>query len=145
MSFVAIMSATPDNRVAKFQNFQTEAEADAHVALFADRFPDAFVVSEPAEPDGHWLIDMALKTLTIDPPPQPVPTATGAQMIDEAKERGKLGALLAVLTASERAVFFTRRRIVAGSPFAEVLRAKLGVGEVAMQNFIAAAAQRSED
>ena len=71
MSFVAIMSATPDNRVAKFQNFQTETEADAHVALFADRFPDAFVVSEPAEPDGHWLIDMALKTLTIDPPPPP--------------------------------------------------------------------------
>ncbi len=78
------------------------------------------------------------------PPPPPEPSATGAQMIDEAKERGQLAALLAVLDASERAVFYTRRRIVAGSNFAEVLRARLGVTASAMASFIAAAAVRSE-
>ncbi len=78
------------------------------------------------------------------PPPPPEPTATGAQMIDEAKERGQLAALLAVLDVSERAVFYTRRRIIAGSGIAETLRARLGISAVAMASFIAAAAVRVE-
>ncbi len=82
---------------------------------------------------------------TPPPPPTPEPTATGAQMIDEAKARNKLAALLTVLTASERATFYTRRRIVAGSNFAEVLRGKLGVSAAAMASFIADASTRSED
>ncbi len=78
-------------------------------------------------------------------PPPPDPTATGAQMIDEAKARNKLAALLGVLDASERAVFYTRRRIIAGSGIAETLRARLGIGASAMEIFIAAAAVRSEE
>ncbi len=81
---------------------------------------------------------------TPPPPPPEDPTATGAQMIDEAKARGKLAALLAVLDASERAVFYTRRQIVAGSGIAETLRARLGINATAMANFIAAAAVRNE-
>ncbi len=81
---------------------------------------------------------------TPPPPPPPEPRATGAQMIDEAKARGKLAALLAVLDASERAVFYTRRRIIAGSGIAETLRARLGISATAMEIFIAAAAVRSE-
>ena len=82
---------------------------------------------------------------TPPPPPTPEPTATGAQMVDEAQARGKLDMLTAALLPSEMAIFVTRRRIVAGSPFAEVLRAKLGVTATQMANFIAAAAVRSED
>ncbi len=82
--------------------------------------------------------------VAFEPSLPPEPRATGAQMIDEAKDRNKLAALLTALTASEKAMFYTRRRIAAGSPFAEVLRGKLGVGAVAMENFIAAAAQRTE-
>ncbi len=78
-------------------------------------------------------------------PPPSEPTATGAQMIDEARERGKLAALLTALTASERAMFYTRRRITAGSPFAETLRGRLGIPAVAMASFIATAAVRSEE
>ncbi len=142
--FLAIMSATPDNRVAKYQNFQTEAEAGAHVLAFVADFPTAFVVPQIGVPDSHWRIDMVAKTVVIDPPTPPQPVATGAQMIDEAKSRNKLATLLTALTASEQAMFYTRRRIVAGSNFAEVLRGKLGVSVSAMESFIAAASARSE-
>ena len=81
---------------------------------------------------------------TPPPPPTPEPTATGAQMVDEAEARNKLDMLAAALTPSEMAVFLTRRRIVAGSNFAEVLRARLNVSASAMASFIAAAAVRSE-
>ncbi len=82
---------------------------------------------------------------TPPPPPPREPTATGAQMIDEAKSRNKLDALLTALTASERATLYTRRRIIAGSPFSEVLRAKLNLPAPAMAAFIATAAMRGED
>ena len=65
-------------------------------------------------------------------------------MVDEAEARNKLDMLAAALTPSEMAVFLTRRRIVAGSNFAEVLRARLNVSASAMASFIAAAAVRSE-
>ena len=71
MNFVAIMSATPDGRVAKYQGFATLAEAEAHIALFTGKFPDAFAIAKPDEPRSHWLIDMAAKTISIDVPPPP--------------------------------------------------------------------------
>ncbi len=81
---------------------------------------------------------------TPPPPPPPIPSATGAQMIDEAAAQSKLDILTTALTPSEMAIFVTRRRIVAGSNFAEVLRAKLGVTVAAMASFIAAASGRAE-
>ncbi len=81
---------------------------------------------------------------TPPPPPPSPPTATGAQMIDEAEAQNKLDMLTAALTSSEMAIFVTRRRITAGSNFAEVLRARLGVSAPVMESFIAAAAVRSE-
>ncbi len=146
MSFVAIMAVTPEGRLAKRADFPTEAEALVHVAAHTVRYPDAFVVATPVEPESHWLLNMSARpqTLTIVPPPTPEPTATGAQMIDEAEERGKLNILTNALTPAQMAMFVTRRRIVAGSNFAEVLRAKMSIGAGAMKNFIAAAAERTE-
>ena len=69
--FFAIMAATPEGRIAKLREFPTRPEAEAHVARFSGKFPDAFVVAEPAEPMPHWLIDMAAKTISIDVPPPP--------------------------------------------------------------------------
>ncbi len=71
MSFTAIMAATADNRIAKRADFSIEGEADAHAAAFPVRYPDAFVVPTPVEPEGHWLIDMAAETIAIVPPPPP--------------------------------------------------------------------------
>ncbi len=82
MSFVAIMEATPENRVAKVQTFVTDAEAAAHVALFAIRHPDAFTAPEPADPLSHWLIDMVAKTITIVPPPPPDYAAIDQTTVD---------------------------------------------------------------
>ena len=82
MSFIAIMEATPDSRVAKYQGFSTEAEADAHVAKFTGQYLDAFVVPEPAGPFPHWLIDMAAKTVTIVPPPPPDFSAIDQATVD---------------------------------------------------------------
>ncbi len=69
MAFVAIMAASPDGRIAKYQDFLTEPEAEAHVAAFLGTYPDAFVVPQPSEELSNWLIDMTAKTLVIDPPP----------------------------------------------------------------------------
>ena len=69
MTFIAIMATEPGGRVAKFRTFPTQPEAEAHVARFIGKFPDAFVVAEPAGPWSHWLIDVAMKTVTIDVPP----------------------------------------------------------------------------
>lgn len=73
MTFIAIMKATSDDRVAKYQAFETETEANAHIARFTKRFPNAFVTLEPAAPFSHWRIDTVAKTVTVDPPPSPSP------------------------------------------------------------------------
>ncbi len=120
--------------------------------VVADRIEDVFppsgtivvVVDVNAEIGGTYDGANFTPVPRPPPPPPPEPSATGAQMIDEAKERGQLEALLAGLDTSERAVFYTRRRIVAGSNFAEVLRSKLSVTVAQMASFIAAAAVRVE-
>ncbi len=71
MSFTAIMSATTDNRISKRADFPIESDADTHVAIHAVRFPDAFVVATPVDPESHWLLDMVAKTVSIVPPPPP--------------------------------------------------------------------------
>ena len=116
----------------------------------------ADVIEDISPPDGTTIVPVAAGAeiggtydgtnfVPVPRPPPPPPSATGAQMVDEAGSRGKLGTLTAALTASEMAIFVTRRRIVAGSNFAEVLRGRLGVTAAQMANFIAAAAVRSED
>ena len=95
MAFIAILSATPQGRVAKFRQFPTRTEADAHVARFTGRFPDAFVVAGPAGPWSHWLIDMVAKTISIDvPPPAPPPP--------ESPERRAIRAIAAEIDAGTR-------------------------------------------
>ena len=95
MTFIAIMAVEQDGRVAKFLSFPTQPEADAHVARFTGRFPDAFVVEEPAGPWSHWLIDMAAQTVTIDVPPPPPPPP-------ESPERRAIRSLAAEIDAGRQ-------------------------------------------
>ncbi len=90
MTVFAIMAATAENRVAKLREFETAAEAEAHVERFTGAYPDAFVHVGVAAPLSHWLIDMAAKTVTIDVPP-PAPAE------QESRERRAIRALAASL------------------------------------------------
>ncbi len=82
MAFLAIMDATPEFRVAKYQGFSTEPEADAHVFKFLGQYPKAFVTPEPSEPFTHWSIDMDAQTIGIDIPPPPDLDAIDQARID---------------------------------------------------------------
>ena len=81
MTFIAIMAVEQDGRVAKFLSFPTRLEAEAHVARFTGRFPDAFVVAEPAGPWSHWLIDAKTVTIDVPPPPPPPPESQEIQAL----------------------------------------------------------------
>lgn len=75
MQYLAIVAWTATFRLAKYQDYETEAEAVAHVARVVDKFPDAFVVPHPGGGPSKWLIDPVAKTLSVDPlPPPPGPT-----------------------------------------------------------------------
>ena len=65
--FLAIMSATPEQRVYKYAEFANRGLAEAHVARFTDDFPQAFVELMPGTaPFSHWRIDMDAQTLIVD-------------------------------------------------------------------------------
>ena len=66
-AFLAIVGITPTGRVAKFQDFDTKKEADAHVAFVKESFPDAFSAPNPGGGFADWRITG--KAVTIDPTP----------------------------------------------------------------------------
>jgi hypothetical protein len=59
-----------DNRVAKYQDFDTEAAAVEHVARVAEVYPQAFVVADPGGPCRDWRVDPEAQALSLDPPPE---------------------------------------------------------------------------
>ena len=65
MIFLAIVAWDGANRVAKYQDYPTEAEAVAHVARVATNFPDAFVAPHPGAGPRDWLVDPVAKTLSV--------------------------------------------------------------------------------
>lgn len=73
MTHLAIMKATPEGRVAKFQDYAREADARAHVAEWSNEYPKAFAAPCPEAPWSHWKIDMTRKSVTVEAPPAPEP------------------------------------------------------------------------
>jgi hypothetical protein len=59
--FLSITGATPDNKLAKFQEFEVEADADAHALEYS-----GFVINDPGGNQEFWVVDMAAKTVVID-------------------------------------------------------------------------------
>lgn len=74
-AFLTIVDTTAENRVAKYQDFDTLAEAKSHAEAVFDRFPKAFAVANPGGGFADWLIDVDAKAIVLDPPaPDPGPT-----------------------------------------------------------------------
>ncbi len=68
--FIAIVSWDGNNRCTKFQDFDVEADATAHVVGFG-----GIVVSKPNGGVRDWLVDPVGKTVSVDVlPPDPGPT-----------------------------------------------------------------------
>jgi len=58
--FIAVVKHE-NNRVTKYLDFDTQAEADAHVATYG-----GFVDDKPSEHVDYWVVDADKKTLTYD-------------------------------------------------------------------------------
>ena len=59
--FISITGITSDNKLSKYQNFDSEAQADVHAAEY-----DGFVVVDPGGNDKLWVVDPVAKTVTRD-------------------------------------------------------------------------------
>lgn len=66
-SFVAIMNVTPEGRVAKYADFETEQEAIDHVDQFSDEWPNAFPHAAIQGSLQYWKADPVAKSLTFEP------------------------------------------------------------------------------
>jgi hypothetical protein len=66
-NFIVVVKTTSDNRIGKYLDFDTQEEADAHLAKVLPKFPQAFVV-EQIENVGftHTTVDVVAKTISYD-------------------------------------------------------------------------------
>ena len=82
--FMCVMKLDPsDNRVTKYCEHPTKAEADAHVANHIGNYPDAFVHedsdAEPIVDVAAWRFDPATKAV-LDRVTRPTPTKDMARL-----------------------------------------------------------------
>lgn len=59
--FLSITGATADNKLAKYQPFEKEADAVAHAKEY-----NGFSIKDPEGDRDFWAVDMANKTVTRD-------------------------------------------------------------------------------
>jgi hypothetical protein len=65
--YLVIVDITVDKKIAKYQEYPTRAEADAHVTRVLPSYPNAFVIDNPsAYVMDYTTVDVAAKTLTYD-------------------------------------------------------------------------------
>lgn len=75
MTYIAVVAWDTDNRIVKYQDYEVEAEAEAHVLRVQATFPEAFSAPHPGGGPGAWLINPVAKTISDSPlPPPPPPT-----------------------------------------------------------------------
>lgn len=57
--YLAIVDVTPEGRVAKYQDYPAEAEAQSHADRVRDDYPDVFVIEASA---GVGVLDLVIDT-----------------------------------------------------------------------------------
>ncbi|MBI4005759.1 MAG: hypothetical protein HY356_03730 [Gammaproteobacteria bacterium] len=65
--YIAIVDYDQDNRVTKYQDYKTQAEADAHVTRVLGKYPKAFTALDPGGGFSSWLVDPIAKTVSNTP------------------------------------------------------------------------------
>lgn len=105
MPFIAAMSWDAETkRVTKYLLFDTRGEAEAHVAAFADRYPDA-IAAEYSGPIPEAVVDPVAKSVSAVPvPPEPAPileAQNGLALQERAKKKARALSLLAQGKADE--------------------------------------------
>jgi len=83
MTYLVVVDTTPDNKIAKMQNYDSRSEADAHIARVIEKYPNSFVVDNPASYAlDYTTVDVAAQTITYDS------SAYDAQKVkDDAQEK----------------------------------------------------------
>tara|TARA_R110000868_G_scaffold176513_2_gene414227 strand:- start:1325 stop:1723 length:399 start_codon:yes stop_codon:yes gene_type:complete len=74
MTHLAVVKVNAQGRIEKFQEYDSQAEANAHVTRVLETFPLAYAVARPAGGPSAWLCDTAAKTAIYDPLPPSPPT-----------------------------------------------------------------------
>jgi len=59
--FLSITGVTADNKLAKYQEFDSENDAISHAVNY-----NGFVIEDPNTEKEFWVIDKAAKTITLD-------------------------------------------------------------------------------
>ena len=59
--FISVTGVTPDNKIRKYQPFDSESEATAHAVKY-----DGFVAERPLGHEEYWIVDPVAKTVTRD-------------------------------------------------------------------------------
>jgi len=85
MEWVAVVSTTPEGRMAVYNAFATEAEAAAHADTVRAEYPEAFVAPNPGGHPPEWRWDGA--ALIVDPLPPVVMPPDAALELQELRAR----------------------------------------------------------
>ena len=65
--YLVIVDTTLDNKIAKYKEYPTRAEADAHVTRVLSNYPDAFVIDNPAPYAlSYTTVDVSAKKIYYD-------------------------------------------------------------------------------
>ena len=65
--FLVVVDKTDDDRIAKLQDFDTQGEADKHLAFVLPKYQQAFILQNPPDyVQEHTTVDMAAKTIAFD-------------------------------------------------------------------------------
>ena len=59
--YLSITGATPDNKLAKYQEFNTQSEAQAHAIEY-----NGFAIQDPEGNQDFWIVNMTTKTVVVD-------------------------------------------------------------------------------
>lgn len=70
--YIAVVSSEA-GKIAKYQDFDTQAEADAHAVIFG-----GFVTTPPTGSIAYWTVDTVAKTLTHDDAQEDTDALSGA-------------------------------------------------------------------